>query len=373
MLNLTSEQKKWVDSLYEKIEEKLIRTATDVQDIIPYRVDENGKYTDKREDERVGGVMWWTNGFYPGMLWLMYEHSGKEIFRKTAKKQELMLDEAFRKYDRLHHDVGFMWNLGAKPSYILEGDKDSRVRTIMASNILAARANIKGKYIKAWNEPDFTIIDCMMNIPMLYWASREIDDDRYKHIAMMHADSTIKHHIREDGSVVHIADHYTDRDEIKCTLAGQGYAVGSAWSRGQAWAVYGFVLSYIHTNEQRYLDTAIKVTDYFINAAKKSNYKVLTDFCQPKEPFYIDNSAAVCAACGMIELSKITNDDKYLDAALKILMALEEDCDFTEENQSILQNCMEAYSAGEQLDLIYADFFLVEAILKLRGSKFLIW
>ncbi len=373
MLNLTPEQKKWVDGMFERIDKKLTKTATDVQDIIPYRVNESGKYTDKRDDVRVGGVMWWTNGFYPGMLWLMYEHTGKEIYKTTAKKQELMLDDAFRQYDRLHHDVGFMWNLASKPSYALENDKDSRVRTLMAANILAARANIKGKYIKAWNQWDYTIIDCMMNIPLLYWASREIGDDRYKHIGMMHADSTIKHHIREDGSVVHIAHHYNDRDELIETLAGQGCAVGSSWTRGQSWAVYGFVLSYIHTGEQRYLDTAIKVTDYFIKEAEKSNYKVVCDFCQPEDCCYLDNSAAVCAACGMIELSKITGNEKYLDAAIKILMALEEDCDFTEDNQSILQNCMESYSGGVQLDLIYADFFLVEAILKLRGSEYLIW
>ncbi len=372
-MKLTPEQKNWVENFFKKTEAKLEKTAAQVRDIIPYRVDENGKYHDKRNDIPVGGVMWWTNGFYAGMLWLLYEYTHKEIYKTAAKEQEAMLDDAFRQYDRLHHDVGFMWNLAAKPSYILDGDKDSRVRTIMAANILAARANIKGKYIKAWNEPNYTIIDCMMNIPLLYWASREIKDDRYRYIAEMHADSTIKHHVRDDGSVVHIAHHYTERDELIETLAGQGCAVGSSWTRGQSWAVYGFILSYIHTGEQRYLDTAIKVTDYFIKEAEKNDYKIACDFCQPEDCDYLDNSAAVCAACGMIELYKVTNEDKYLQSAIKILMALEEDCDFTDSNQSILQNCMEAYSSGVQLDLIYADFFLVEALLKLLGSDFLIW
>ena len=372
-LKLTPEQKNWVENFFKKAEAKLEKTAAQVRDIIPYRVDENGKYHDKRKDIPVGGVMWWTNGFYAGMLWLLYEYTHKEIYKTAAKEQEAMLDDAFRQYDRLHHDVGFMWNLAAKPSYILDGDKDSRVRTIMAANILAARANIRGKYIKAWNEPNYTIIDCMMNIPLLYWASREIKDDRYRYIAEMHADSTIKHHVRDDGSVVHIAHHYTEKDELIETLAGQGSAVGSSWTRGQSWAVYGFILSYIHTGEQRYLDTAIKVTDYFIKEAQKNDYKIVCDFCQPEDCDYLDNSAAVCAACGMIELYKVTNEDKYLQSAIKILMALEEDCDFTDSNQSILQNCMEAYSSGVQLDLIYADFFLVEALLKLLGSDFLIW
>lgn len=372
MFNLTLEQQSWVDKIYQKVEAKLEKTATDVQDIIPYRVDENGKYTDIRYG-RNQGIVWWTNGFYAGLLWLMYEHTGKEIYKSTAKKQELMLDEAFKAYDGLHHDVAFMWNLAAKPSYLFDGNHDSKVRTLMAANILAARANIKGKYIKAWNKVEYTIIDSMMNIPMLYWASREIGDDRYRYIAEMHADSTIKHHIREDGSVVHIANHYTDRDEIIETLAGQGCAVGSSWTRGQAWAVYGFALSYIYTKEQRYLDTAIKVTDKFIEESEKFGWKIPCDFKQSSDCTYLDNSAALCAACGMIELYKITNEDKYLQSAMKLLYNLEDDLDFSEENQSIVQNCMELYDSGEQLDLIYADFFLAEALLKLRGSEFLIW
>ena len=373
MVDLTQEQRQWLDSYYEKLEKKIEWLAGEVQDIIPYTTDNNGKYFDKRFDKHSSGVQWWTNGFYAGMLWLLYEHTGKEIYKTVAKKQELMLDEAFALYDELNHDVGFMWDLASKPSYVFEGDKGSRVRTLMAANILGARANIKGKYIRAWNHHEYTIIDCLMNLPLLYWASREIGDARYKYIAMMHADSALNHHVRADGSVVHIASHNPLEDEVIETLAGQGYAVGSCWTRGQAWAVYGFVLNYIHTNEERYLDVAIKVTDYFIEKAKEYNYKVPIDFCQPKEPEFFDNSATVCAACGMIELFKITKNEKYRDEAILLLKCLEEDCDFTKENHSVVQKCSEAYYGKQHLPLIYADFFLVEAILKLRDSEFLIW
>ena len=372
MFNLSSEQQAWVDKIYKKFEAKFEKTATDVQDIIPYKVDANGKYTDMRFGSS-DGPCWWTNGFYGGLLWLMYEHTKKEVYKTAAKKQELMLDEAFKKYDNLHHDVAFMWNLAAKPSYLFDGDHDSKVRALMAANILAARANIRGKYIKAWNVADYTIIDSMMNIPLLYWASREVGDDRYRYIAEMHADSTIKHHIREDGSVVHIANHCVDHDEVTETLAGQGCAVGSSWTRGQAWAVYGFTLSYIHTKEQRYLDTAVKVIDKFIEEAESFDWKIPCDFKQSHDCPYLDNSAALCAVCGILELHKITGDDKYLQAAMNILYALEDSLDFSEENQSIVQNCMEAYSTGRHVHLIYADFFLAEALLKLRGSDFLIW
>lgn len=373
LITLTVEQRKWVEEFYKKLENKLDWVASEVQDIIPYTTDGNGKYFDKRFDKYSSGVQWWTNGFYAGMLWLLYKHTGKDVYKTVAKKQESMLDEAFALYDELNHDVGFMWGLASKPSYLFDNDKASRVRTLMAANILGARANIKGKYIRAWNHHDYTIIDCLMNVPLLYWASHEVKDDRYKHIAMMHVDSAIKHHVREDGSVVHIVSHNPLKDEVIETLAGQGYAVGSSWTRGQAWAVYGFILNYIHTGEQRYLDTAIKVTDYFIDEAKKHNYKVPIDFRQPTESNYLDNSATVCAACGMIELYKVTCNEKYRDEAILLLQHLEGDCDFSKENHSVVQKCSEAYSYGQHIPLIYADFFLVEAILKLRGSDFLIW
>ena len=373
MINLPDNLVKWIEDLYSKTETKIAKNAVSLHNIIPNMVDENGKYQDTRTKKEFNGVNCWTNGFYGGILWLLYQYTNKDIYKDAAINQLTMLDEALHNYDMLDHDVGFLWNLAARPHYTLEGDKESRYRTMIAANVLSARANIKGKYIKAWNRPNYSIIDCMMNIPLLYWASREIGDDRFKYVAMMHADSTIKHHIRDDGSVVHIAHHYTDRDELIETLAGQGCAVGSSWTRGQAWAVYGFVLSYIHTKEQRYFDISVKIIDKFISEAEKFNWRIPCDFKQDKSCTYLDNSAALCAVCGIIELAKITDDNKYLDAALNILKALEKDLDFSEDNQSIVQNCMISYSMGTQVDLIYADFFLVEALLKLKGSDFLIW
>lgn len=368
MIELSVQDKAWVDSLFEKLDKKLTRSAVNLKDIIPF-IAKDGRYNDMAKED----ITWWTNGFFGGMMWLMYNETKKEEYKIAAERQEELLDKAFEVYDGLHHDVGFMWGITAKANYTLTGNKKSRVRCLHAANFLFARTNIRGKYIKAWPNKDYTIIDSMMNIPLLYWASREIGDDRYKYVALMHADSVLKHHIREDGSVAHIAVHNTQKDEVIETLAGQGCAVGSAWSRGQSWAVYGYALSYIHTGEKKYLDAAIKTADYFIKEAAKSGYKVLTDFCQPKDVKFIDTSAAVCAACGMIEIYKTTGDKYYLDSAIKILKALECDLDFSEENQSILQNCMISYDHGIQLHHIYADFFLCEAVLKLKNSDFLIW
>jgi len=370
MINLKAEDKKWVDSMWDRLESKLSKSAVELRDIIPYTTID-GKYDDKSKIE----PDWWTNGFFGGLMWLMYNATKNEEFRKTAENQEKLLDKGLEKFELLHHDVGFMWGLTSKAQYMLTGNEKSRQRALYAAATLAARANVKGKFIRAWNGNNITysIIDCLMNIPFLYWASREIGDDRFKYVALMHADMAAKEHVREDGSVVHICVHDDHSEKVVETLAGQGYAVGSAWSRGQAWAVYGFMLNYIHTGDKNYLDACIKVTDYFLEGAKKNGYRVPTDFNQPKEPEYIDTSAAVCAACGMIELYKETKEEKYLDGALKLLKGVEQDCVFDDSNQAILQNGMESYGAGKQLHLIYADFFLCEALTKLKNIDFLIW
>ena len=369
MVDLTDKDKQWIEGIWNKIELKLSKTAESIWDIMPYTT-KLGRYVPSTNE----GASWWTNGFYGGMMWLMYNATQKDIFKEAAKNQEKLLDEALKAYDGLHHDVGFMWGLTSKAQYTQIGDEESRVRALYAANLLAGRVNIKGRYIRAWNsQPSYSIIDCMMNIPLLYWASRELNDNRFRYIAQMHADMTMRDHVREDGSVVHIAVHAENHDEVVETLAGQGYSVGSAWSRGQAWAVYGFILSYIHTGEEKYLETAKKVADYFLKFSEKTNYKVVTDFNAPREPVYYDNTAGACAACGMIEIYKATKEEKYLDGAIKILKAMEEDCIFDDSDQSILQNCMEAYYTGKEMHIIYGDFFLCEAILKLKGENHLIW
>lgn len=369
MINLGEQDKKWVEDIWRKFEKKLSKTAVNIRDFIPYTT-KNGKYV----PDSTEGITWWTNGFFGGLMWLMYNETGNEEYKKTALLQEKLLDEAFGNYDGLHHDVGFMWGLTSKAAYILTGNKSSRLRALYAANLLMGRVNIKSGYIRAWNHAKgYSIIDCMMNIPLLYWASREKEDDRFRYVAQLHADMTIRHHVRENGSVAHIAVHQEDRDALIETLAGQGYCVGSSWTRGQAWAVYGFILSYIHTGEEKYLETCRKISDYFLKRAEEYGYVVPADFDQPKEDLYIDTSAAVCAACGIIELYKATGEGKYLDGAMKLLKGIEKDCVFDESDEAVLQNGLEGYFRKEQLHLIYSDFFLAEALLKLKGSEFLIW
>ena len=338
----------------------------------------------------------WTSGFWGAMNVLLYERTKNADYLKSAKENEQKLDEALADFKALYHDVGFQWHILSGALYRLTGDEKSKNRNLHAASSLFSRFVLGGNYIRAWNDPSatswqkhptttWTIIDCMMNLPILYFASDLIGDDRFKRIAMAHADNTLASHIRPDGSVIHVADHDRETGEVTETFAGQGYADGSSWSRGQAWAVYGFVLSYIHTKEQRYLDAAKRVANYFI-ACCCDDWIPRIDFRAPSEPVYYDTTAGCCAACGLIEIAKALPEHEggvYMHAAIKILRAISEKFgDFKPETDGMILGGSARYpipgvytveNSGVHMHIIYADFFFTEAILKLLGSEFNPW
>lgn len=367
----------FVDAVWEKLDKKLSVIAQRSREKIPYTTI-NGTHNDKKEQN----ISWWTNGFWPGLMWLMYCGTNNEEYRITAERAEEILDGAFEKYDGLDHDVGFIWHISSGVNYRVTGNQKSRARNLYAASLLAARYNPTGKFIRAWNwDPCVAIIDCMMNIPLLYWASREIGDPRFKQIAMNHADTTMINHIRPDGSVKHIVHYDADTGEYIKNVAGQGYDENSSWSRGQAWALHGFVLSYIHTGKQEYLDTAKRVAHYFI-ACICDDYIPRADFRSPEEPLLYDTTAGACAACGLLELSRNVptfEGEMYYSAALKILRALDEKfCNYELGEDSVVQMGTELWTDEPEkmkkvthLPIIYGDYYFVEAIYKLKGFDLL--
>ena len=160
------------------------------------------------------------------------------------------------------------------------------------------------------------------------------------------------------------------------TLGGQGYGVGSSWSRGQAWGIYGFTLSYIHTAEKRYLDAAKKIANYFI-AACCDDYLPKSDFRSPEEPVLYDASAGLIAACGLIELSRAVPEYEskmYYNAAIRFIKAItDEFADWAEDSDAVITHCSESYSKQKHMSLIYADFYLAEALNKLKGINTFLW
>lgn len=380
MNTIITQNKEWIDATWAKVDEKLSRVAVKSREKLPYTT-KDGVHDDKKGN----AVTWWTNGFWGGMMWLMYEATGNEAYRKTAERSEELLDAALRQVKQLHHDVGFMWHLTSGANYRLTGNEASLTRNFFAATSLFSRYNISGDYIRAWNGnmAGYSIIDCLMNLALLYWASEEIGDDRFKKIAMRHMEMAMRDHIRPDGSVNHIVDHEVDKVGIACILGGQGYSETSCWSRGLAWAVYGSVISYIHAGKPEYLEAAKKTADYFIEQVKKTNYLPLVDFCAPAEPVYYDSTAGVCTACGLLEIAKYVSEEEskyYTEAAINILKACDEHfCNYEENEDALVLMGTERYPHNENemrglhIPIIYGDFFFVEALCKLKGREFFIW
>lgn len=376
----------WLDSVVRKINDKMEWVSEKSKSKIPYTTI-NGIHDDynnsNREYRMNDGLNWWTNGFWGGMMWLMYHETGNNKYAEIAKISEEKLDQCFTDYYGLHHDVGFMWLPTAVADYRITKNPESRKRGLHAANLLAGRFNPVGKFIRAWNNVGaddtrgWAIIDCMFNIPLLYWASEETEDPRFKQIAMMHADTVMEHFIRLDGSSEHIVEFDPFGGGVVKTYGGQGYENGSSWTRGQTWALYGFMMSYIHTGKVEYLNTAKRIAHYFIANIPESGI-IPVDFRQPKEPEWEDSTAAAIAACGLIEITKHVGEyekDLYLNAALKLLKALDENrSNWTQSNDCILENCTAAYHSKEHhFNIIYGDYYFMEAIFKLKGNDIFLW
>ncbi len=380
---IIAENKAWIEEIFEKFDKKYRKIAVRSKGMPADGVDENGRHKKGIHPSN------WTSGFFGGLNAMMYEYTKAEEYIECAKACEKTLDEAIAGYPHnLHHDVGFQWHILSGVLSRITGDKASTTRNLLMASTLSARFNIDGSFITAWNgkaQQNWTIIDTLMNLPLLYWASDVSEDDRYKRVAMAHADTALCDHLRDDGSVAHIVEHDRETGEPVKTYAGQGYAEGSTWSRGQSWAVYGFVLSYIHTKEERYLNGAKQAANYFI-ANCSDDWLPRIDFRAPAEPVYYDATAGMITACGLIELGKLLPENEggmYTHAALKIMRALcDKFADFNEEIDYVMNGCSVRYpipgtyteaQAGVHISIIYGDYFLAEALLKLKGSEFLPW
>mgnify|MGYP005843209799 CR=1 FL=1 len=268
------------------------------------------------------GPAFWVSGFWPGLLWLRYQGTKDEKALELARRLEDVMDSVLDGFMTLHHDVGFMWLPSAVIDYKLTGNEASKIRGLKAASHLAGRFNLAGQFIRAWTDrvqvgtQGWAIIDCMMNIPLLYWAGKEMEDPRFTDIANRHAETAMRVLLRPDGSCNHIGILDPETGEVLSLPGGQGYGEGSSWSRGQAWAVYGFALAFLHTGNQEFLDAAKRAAHYFLANVAMTGYVSLVDFRAPKEPVYWDTTATACAACGLLQIAEMVPEfekDLYYD------------------------------------------------------------
>ena len=388
--DLTPADEAWATETESKLLERFAAERDRVGTKIPY-IAEDHRY--KKDMAATGeDLIWWTNGFWPGILWQCYGALGggqatgeaaveAQRFLEVARGVEDELDGAFDRYTGLHHDVGFMWLLSAVADARLTGNERSVARGLHAAHLLAGRYNPRGRFIRSWNRDraGWVIVDSMMNIPLLYWAADQIGDPRFTYVAEDHADTVLANTVRGDGSCNHVIVLDPTNGELVDTPKGQGYAPGSSWSRGQSWAVYGFALSYRHTGEQRYLDCAKRVGHYFCSQVAKTGDVALLDFRQPAEPVYWDALAGCIAACGMLEIARAcegTERADWVDWAVRILRATDERfCDWDVEHDGVVTMCSGAYwsEKDRHVPMVYADYYFLEAVLRLTGKDTLLW
>lgn len=392
----------WAREIAEKIKKKYPEIVKRNMGKVPYSA-VNGCFDDQTGER----ICWWTNGFYGGMLWQLYHADRQQVYKDAAQELEDKLDAVLMNYGGMDHDSGFRFLLTAVANFRLTGNEASKNRGLLAAANLAGRFNPQGNFIRAWNDDGsgknagWAIIDCMMNLPLLYWASEVTKDARFYHVAVRHADTAMKHFIREDGSVRHIVEFDPENGEFVQDFGGQGYEKGSSWTRGQTWGLYGFTLSYVHTGNQKYLDAARKIATYFISHIPDSGL-IPVDFRQPGDCILEDSTAGAIAASGLVLLSQVLSGQKELpgryqnpfvkaegadaelahkeadaarDAAIKLLKALDEErCSWGTDRDELLERCTAAFHDKEhEFPIIYGDYYFIEAIFRLTGEEIFLW
>ena len=353
----------YMTELKDKCVKKIARTSMRIKDSMP-QTTYNGMYDDYSDKEH---IRWWTNSFWAGIMWQMYDLTEDKRYMEYAVSIEKRLEAVLYAYETLDHDLGFLWMLTGAEHYKHTEDRKAKNDVLLAASVLASRYDIGSGVIRAWTDrycAGVAIIDSLMNLPLLYLASELEYDDRFKHTALAHADKVVKNFIREDGSVRHIVRCDTETGELVCVDGGQGYNEHSSWTRGQGWAIYGCIQNYQLSGKKEFLDASMKVANYFIGEAEKSDFRIKCDFRQPENVELYDTSAAAVAACGLTELYRETQNISYLDAARKLITVCNEEfCPWDNENDEALLNYgCGSYSDGKQKALIYGDYYFFKAV-----------
>ncbi|MGL4676834.1 MAG: glycoside hydrolase family 88 protein [Brevinema sp.] len=323
----------------------------------------------------------WTNGFWTGILWLAYEYSQKDIFKEVAEKQvSSYLKRIDHNIEVDHHDMGFLYIPSCVAAYKITGNPQAKIAALRAADKLISRYHEKGEFIQAWGEMGRTnnyrlIIDCMLNIPLLYWASQETGNTQYKDRATKHFYTSCNTVIRDDASTYHT--YYFD-PETGNPLKGitrQGYNDHSSWARGQAWGVYGIPLNYLYTKNDDCIDYYKGVTNYFLNRCPEDTIAYWDLIFTDKDNQARDSSAATIAICGILEMDKILSSDDvmkkpYLGATHRMMRTLIAEYSSPRNNpkaDGLLLHGVYSWHDNKGVDecTIWGDYFYMEALLRL--------
>lgn len=321
---------------------------------------------------------WWCSGFYPGTLFYLYEETGnKDLYVEGLRMLKLLEPE---QYNVNTHDVGFMMYCSYGNANRIAPIPAYRDILINSANSLISRFNPKVGCLKSHNrEPDdfVVIIDNMMNLELLFWATQVTGDSTYYNIAVSHANITLKNHFRTDNSLYHGLNYDPKTGNVKAYQAGQGFSEKSAWARGQAWGLYGYTMMYRFTKNQKYLDQAVRIADFILNHPNMPDDLIpYWDFNAPDIPDALrDASAAAINCSGLLELSQYVPrklSHKYYRAAEKILLTLSSPKYTAKVGTNggfILKHSVGNIPSGTEVDmpLTYADYYYVEALCRYKA------
>ena len=343
---------------------------------IPRTLDENGEMHWTRDGFD------WTEGFFPGSCWYLFEFTNDQKWKNAAEKFQALFEE--EKYGTRFHDLGFVFNCSYGNGYRLTKNDYFKEVLLTASDSLMTRFHPEVGCIKSWDVDRGwqstrgwkypVIIDNMMNLELLFEASILTGDDKYKNAAISHANTTMKNHFRKDNSSYHVIDYDSETGNVRNKHTAQGFAHESSWARGQAWGIYGYTVCYRYTKDLRYLEQARKIAKYILEYKGTPKDGIpYWDYNAdkiPNEPR--DVSAATITVSALIELDGYT-EESYLPGINKILNSLA-----TEEYTAIIganKNFVLKHSVGSiphnneiDVPLNYADYYYLEALLRYKKT-----
>jgi len=317
----------------------------------------------------------WVSGFFPGILWYFYDHSRDRRWIEAARTWNAALEK--EKFNTSNHDVGFMLYCSFGNGYRLTGDSAYKAILLQGAESLSTRFNPCTGTIKSWDSAPgnhLTIIDNMMNLELLCWASLASGNPKFRDIAIRHADVTLANHFSADFSSYHVLNYHPRTGAVMEKKTHQGFSDESMWARGQAWGGYGYTMMYRFTKDARYLAIAQRTFDRFIERLP-DDFIPYWDFEAPNIPDEPrEASAAAIAASGLLELSSYTDaaeaKNRYYQTAVAMLKMLSTS-DYLAVHgkyQCLLLHSNGSVPAGADIDVnvAYADYYYVEALLRLK-------
>ncbi len=322
------------------------------------------------------GERWthWCEGFFPGILWLLYKHTGDESWRTPAEQLSRALEP--RRFDRAVHDLGFLFLSTYLRWYHLTGEAHLRDVVIDAGRTLALRRQ-KGGYLASFVGPQSLFIDVMMNVGVILWAARETGDEKLRDVAVEHCRTTARHLVRPDGGTAHEGIFDLDSGRFLRESTHQGWRPESTWSRGLAWSLYGFTAAYRLSGEREFLDVARRNAAYYLRRTPPGLVPHW-DYDLPEEaPHLWDSSAGAIAASGLWDLGEAVDDvaerTTYHTASRTIRETLcgGEFLARRPEWEGILMHGIYHYHKGLGVDesVAWGEHFFVEALVKAVAGR----